>query len=525
MFKYIKFALIIAFGLYSPVQAQKQVERFFNNTEGLVDRYSQLAVSQNSASAINNIMFDDRGQLSKRDGYTKNNAAALAGAAVTGIGYQTSGSNSYYTVVSGSQIYRTGYSLGGTYTNITGTVTLTNANTNIIQFTTFNGQSIGCSESDPPFKVGISGNAFKLVNVSTIAKTCAGFGNYLVLGNTQEGTTALPSRIRWSDINNPDSWPANNYIDVEPDDGDGITTVIAYQASLYIFKKRSIHQLIITGLDGADAFIIRPVARGIGAYAKNSVKVIDNVGIVFLGQNGIYLYDGSILELISDQIQRQVDTFTRTRYQYCVGEVYRTRNQYWLAYTPSTTNTQLVVYDYILKAWTVYSGMEVNAIGAGEDSTGKAVILTGSNAGNVHRQDVAGENDNPDGVETAISASYTTQDLHFGTPELDKSFRYLYALSVLNSSTTITIQTAYNLATDFVDSYSFSLAEAAGGAIWDNAIWDTATWPTIESQIFRRTLDRTGRTIRIKFSNAGMDQIMDVLGWAVIYEFTDWKEQ
>jgi hypothetical protein len=521
MFKHIISALFLSALAYQPVFAQKQAERFFDNTVGLVDRYSKIASPQNSASDINNIMFDDRGQLSKRQGYTKNNTAALSGGVITGIGY-SGGSSGFFAVVAGSQIFRTGNTLAGSYTNVTSTVTITNASTNLVSFTNFNGELIGCNESDPPFRVGTSGNAFKLIAVSTVAKTCAGFSNYLVVGNTTEGTTASPNRIRWSDVNNPNSWPANNYIDVEPDDSDGVIALVPFQASLYVFKKRSIHQIIITGLTGAEAFITRPVARGVGAYAKESVEVIPNVGIMFLGQNGIYLYDGSTLDLVSDNVQRTIDGISRTRYAYSVGAVYRQRNQYWLAYTTSTTNQSVLVYDYIQKAWTVYTGINANALAAGETSTGADVLLTGSNAGNVHRQDVEGANDNPDGSETAISAHYVTQDLHFNSPEIEKTFRYLYVFTVVDSSTTITVQAAKDFESSYVESYTFQLEEE--GAVWDTAIWDTDAFPASANRIFRKTLDRTGKALRLKFSNMSQDQVMGVLGWTIVYELQDWKE-
>lgn len=525
MFKHILLALIISLSIYTPaIAGDKQVERFFENNVGLVDRYSKIAAPKNSASDIQNIMFDDRGQLSKRNGYTKNNAAFLgitSTGAVVGMGYQ-GGSSGYFAVVVGSQVFRTGNTFSGTYTNVTSTISLTNSSNNLVTFTQYNSLLVGCNESDPPFKVASSGNAFKLIGVSTVAKTCAGFGNYLVLGNTKEGTTDYPNRIRWSDINNPDSWPANNYIDVEPEDADGIIAVVQYQASLYIFKKRSIHQLIITGLDGAEAFVVRPIARGIGAYAKNSVKVLDTSGIIFLGQNGIYTFDGSSIELISDNIQRTVDDLARNRYAYSVGAIYRPKNQYWLAVSTATLNQKVLIYDYVQNSWSIYTGINASAIASAEDSNGNQILLTGSNTGNVHKQDVESENDNPDGVETAINAFYTTQDLYFGAPELDKTFRYLYVFTIVNTTTTVTVQSAYNFESGYVDSFSFQLEEE--GELWDTAVWNSATWPQSANRVFRVRLDRTGRAMRLKFSNNTTDQLLGILGWTIVYELQDWKE-
>ncbi len=523
MFKQLLKVTLLGFFGHSLASAQLQPARFIDNNGGLVDRYSTLAAPQNTASEIQNVMLDDRGQLSKRTAQDTigSTTTAISTMAVTGIGYH-GGSNGFYTIVTGTSIWRTGNTLNGNYTSVIGTATLTGISTNLVQFTDFQDYAIGCSLSDPPFKLKASGNAAKLIAVSTVAKTCAGFGNYLVLGNTTEGTTAFPSRVRWSDLNDPDIWPANNYIDVEPDDADGVISLIQFQGSVYIFKRRSVHQLIITGLAGAEAFITRPVARGLGAVSRMSVQVIDNVGIMFQGQNGIYLYDGSNITLVSDNIQRTFDGIASTRLVHTVGAVYRTRNQYWLAYSTSSTNTQVAVYDYIQNAWTVYAGIEANTIGSGEDSNGQPVLLTGSTAGFIHSQDTELNQDEKNGVSTPIESFYVTQDLHLDSPEVEKSFKYVYVFTITDSVTTVTVQAAYNLDPEYTDTYSIALEQS--GVLWDSALWDTAIWPASVQRIFRKDLNRNGRTIRLRFSNTAENQKLGVLGWTIVYDAEDYKE-
>jgi hypothetical protein len=319
MFKRLLVALFLA---SSPVVAALQSERFFDNTGGLVDRYSPILIPAKAATDLQNINFDQRGQLLKRRGYDLNNTTVLVVAStVTGGGYhQSTTGTSFLVVVVGTNIFTTGNTYGGTYTNVTGTATLTSSIDNLAQVTSFNDWAVICNELDAPVQVNAS-VAYRIPNVSTGAKTCESFNNYLILGNVSEGGTTFGSRIRWSDIASLNTWPANNYIDIEPNDGDAIVSIKRYQQNVYIFKKRSIYELIQTGGSGAEAFIVRPVARGIGAWAKNSVKAIENRGILFLGQNGVYMFDGSNFDFISDPIQRKVDAFNRSRFQYAVESV------------------------------------------------------------------------------------------------------------------------------------------------------------------------------------------------------------
>jgi hypothetical protein len=502
--------------------AQLQSERYFDNTGGLVDRYSPIIVPSKSASAIQNIQFDTRGQLLKRGGYTLNNTTDLTRSTVTGGGYlQSTTGTSFLAVIVGTNVYTTGNTFGGTYTNVIGTITLTNAGTNLAQYTSFRDFGVFCNESDRPIRVK-SSTAFALMEASTGAKTCESFFNYLLLGNTSEGGTTYGSRLRWSDLGDLQSWPANNYIDIEPDDGDSIVAVKRYQSNLYVFKKHSIHEVIITGSSGAEAFIVRPVARGIGAWAKNSVKAIEDRGLVFLAADGVYLFDGNSFDFISDQIQREINGLNRSRFQYSVGEVYPGKHQYWLAtsYGTESANKTILVWDYIQQAWTVYSGITANALMQTEDSNGNVLLFSGDNNGNVYKQDV-GTSDNPGGTSTAISSYYATPELTLGSPDIDKTFKYLYVYTNITSTTSITVDRAYDFSDSYQDSSSLSVGES--GSVWNTGVWNTDIWPGQSTQVKRIELNRShAKSIRLRFSDNSSTNL-GVLGWSVVYSLEDFR--
>lgn len=521
MLKRIILALFLSVLTYQ-VHAANQSDRFFDNTGGLVDRYSPILIPIKAASDIQNIHLDQRGQLLKRYGYDNNNTTDLTQSTVTGGGYhQSTTGTSFMAVVVGTNVYTTGNTFGGSYTVVTGTAVLTAGITNLAQMTSFNDWGVICNESDPPIQIQAS-IAYRIPNISTGAKTCESYNNYLLIGNLSEGGITYGSRLRWSDIGVLNTWPANNYIDIEPSDGDSIVAIKRYQQSVYVFKKHSIYEVIQTGGAGAEAFIVRPIARGIGAWAKNSVKAIENRGLVFLGQNGVYLFDGSNFDFISDPIQRKFDGLNRSRYTQAVAEVYPVKNQYWIAVTDGvdTQNKTIFVWDYIQQAWTLYSGINANALIKAEDNNGNVVLFSGDYNGDIYKQDT-GVVDEPGGTSTAISAFYATPNLYFGAPEINKSFKYLYIFSKATTSSTVTVDMAY----DFKDTYSDSRSIDIGvtGAVWGTAVWGTDLWPGTSVKVDRVEINRSAKAIRFKFTD-NSDTQLGLLGWSIVYSMDDYKD-
>lgn len=516
--------------LVAPAHAALQSERFFDNTGGLLDRISPLLVPSKNSSALSNITLDNRGALAKRNGYITLNTAGALGDGVNGR-YVTGGvyhdaavGTDYFTVIAGTNIYRVSNTFNTTYTTVTGTVTITASAANLAQATNINDKAVFCNELDRPFYVGTTGNALALETVTfSSATTCTANGSYLIVANTVEASVAFPTRVRWSDIANQNSFPANNYVDIEPSDGDKIIALVNFEDKVYVFKKHTIYQLLITGEDGANAFIYRPLTRGIGAWAKNSVKVIPNVGVVFLAQNTIYTINGSGLEPIGDQIQTTLSGMNRLKWKDAVGEVYPKRFQYWLAMSVDSNPARVVlVYDYIQKAWTTYNfNSDVTMLAQAEDSTGDTILLSGDSLGYHYKHDI-GTADFPHNTKTAISSYYASSDLNFSSPDIDKNFKYLYLYSNTLTSTTVTVETAI----DFTSLYDAPINIDLGniGAVYDTGVYDVSTYVIPQASITRIELNLKGKTIKLKFSNSTMDSALGIVGWAIVYRTENFNE-
>lgn len=526
------FSVFLAVNVYGASNLQSK--RYFINNGGLLDRNSPLAVPDQFASSINNATLDTRGQLLKRNGQSLVNSSTgiLTTSAVTGGGYHASATGiNFFGVVVGTNVYREANTFAGSFTNVTSTVTITAGASNLVQVTDLNDKLIFCNESDKPFYLDSTNNAVQISTpLFTAAKTCATYGAYLIIGNTTETSVNYGSRIRWSDINTPNSFPALNYIDVEPDDGDRIVSVISFDDSVYIFKKRSVYRMVITGLDGPDAFIIRPVLRNVGAWAKNSVRVVPGQGIFFLAQNTLYQLsnsqaaslNGGGLEPIGDPIQRTFDSINRAQWGNAVAAVYPKKYQYWIsvATNSATSNNTVLVYDYIQKAWTIYSNINANALAQAEDSNGNNLLISGDYAGNQYKQDTTNTTDNVNGVTTAIPFAYTTPDLVLDSPEFTKNFKYLYLFFNVVESTT-TVEAAFDYSSSYEYSTNISLGQI--GALYDTAIYNTDVFPSVNYKVARIEINRSAKAIKLRFSESSANSY-GVIGWALVYSLEDWKQ-
>jgi len=509
-------------------------ERRFNFVGGMEDHTSPFLTDE--AKSIVNFSLSQRGQLTKRTGYAFN--AALSSSPVTGGGYHLAQTGtSFLAVVSGTGVYKTSNVFGGSFTDVTNGITLTNSASNLVQSDSLNDYRVFCNETDAPFKISASASAAALTGAPTGAKTCASFFNYLFFGNTTESGTSYPSRLRWSDVNTVDSWPTNNYIDLGYNDGDSIVDIAVAWRYLLIFKKRSIYAASITGLSGANAFIARPIARGIGCWAKNSVQVIRDHGVFWQGADGIYQMTGfdyfgnPQIHRISEPIWNEFLKINKTQFAQSTSAKSGKYTQYWLAIATGslTTNSEILVYDYHLgdtnqhKAWTTYAGINANALIQVEDNNNQNWIFSGDTTGGVYKHDV-GNSDNPSNKSTAITASYTSQDIVLGSPDLDKQLKWIYTfLGTDISTTTVTMNVAYDYSPAYAD--TFTLNAGANGALWKVAIWGTDYWGGASTKWARNEINRSGiKAFRVQYVNSSNATNVSLLGYVPIYKPEAWSE-
>ena len=135
------------------------------------------------------------------------------------------------------------------------------------------------------------------------AKIVIPFYNHLFLLHTIEGGTRQPLRVRWCDTNDYEEWDDATtnagYYDLDMTI-DWITGGVLLGDRLFIFKERSIWEIIYVNTQ-TTLFDYKLVIDGVGSYAPNSIVSLGD-SLLFFGTDNVYIFDGSRLESIGDNI-------------------------------------------------------------------------------------------------------------------------------------------------------------------------------------------------------------------------------
>lgn len=133
------------------------------------------------------------------------------------------------------------------------------------------------------------------------------YKGFLFVANTEEGGTAYPQRLRWSQWQNHTLWHNNSdgsgmagYVDCSDTRG-GIQAIRPLGDYLYVYKEDSIIVLSYSG--GDTTFSKDTVTTEAGLYAPQAIVELPH-NHIFVGENNIYSFDGSSLSAIGEPIKK-----------------------------------------------------------------------------------------------------------------------------------------------------------------------------------------------------------------------------
>lgn len=382
------------------------------------------------------------GDLVKMPGSKVINSSAISGTpAIHGLAdWQTDAGQRYLVVTAGTKMFQTA-DLGATLTDITGAVTITTGANNQSTFASLNNIVVRCGGTTPdaPIKWSGTGNAAALGGSPPSGSICTTANNFMFIS----GVAALPSRIYWSNVIDPSTWGASNYVDLRASDGDKVTALVEMNQNLVIFKRRTMGVLWTNTISVSGAVTLGPlnqVPSAIGVPGPLCVDKLPDGRLIFLGTNAhVYVWDGAMQEDISDppppqsNIQPTLDALVPSRLGNAVVRVYPTRSQVWFSVSTgsSTTNNQILVYDYQLAIWlppvtTRYANVIVASIDTRATPSHPVVLITGNYGGNIYEHDTGLLN--PEDTGTNIDG-YATTSIVLGPDKIDfvpKSIRVAY---------------------------------------------------------------------------------------------------
>jgi hypothetical protein len=204
------------------------------------------------------------------------------------------------------------------------------------------------------------------------AQVCATFKSCLFL----DGGRSNPTRIFFSKPLQPDTFGAFDYFDVGTRQGGSITALFSYYNVLLVFRERAID--IITG-DSVSGFTITPFIDSVGTRSPSTITVIPNVGVIFLGDDGVYLISGNFQALkldinkVSGPIDEIFERMNRAQLPRCVA-AWHPEWKEWQCYISVGGDPRLslgIVY-HERGTWSTRQGFNVSAITI--DGSNNAII-------------------------------------------------------------------------------------------------------------------------------------------------------
>ncbi|MGE4446618.1 MAG: hypothetical protein AB7C92_08270, partial [Synergistaceae bacterium] len=228
---------------------------------------------------------------------------------------------------------------------------------------------------------------------------------------------ASGSRLYFSEILNFEEWPALNFIDISPNDGDVITGLLTYGDYLIITKGHSLWML--TG-DGFETFAVRRIHADRGAYAPRSLITVNDL-VSFVSDDGIYFTDFTQAVLISERIKPFWQTLNARRFNQAASWFYDHKLYVALPSANSMINDVVIVYDVLRQTFVgIYKGWKASCWAAFREG-GRVYSYYGHSDKTMVTQIATGYSDN----DKPYVMVWRSKEFDFNTPEIYKRFNLM----------------------------------------------------------------------------------------------------
>lgn len=227
------------------------------------------------------------------------------------------------------------------------------------------------------------------------------------------GNAANPSRLYFSALGDPETWPALNFIDVGKGDGDQITGLAVLLDRLVITKNNSVW--LLEG-DASSNFVLRRITDIAGCVDQHSIVTVrDTLGM--LARDGFYFFDGVKMVLASEKILGTFEALNKSQFG-LVSAIYDPQRRKVFCSVPSTGmlfNDTVLVFDELRTAWTIYRGIKAACWMIWRQFNTDHLLFGDATVGQMHDAET-GYSDNG----AAISMYFVTKALELGGSELEK---------------------------------------------------------------------------------------------------------
>lgn len=294
---------------------------------------------------------------------------------------------------------------------------------------------------------------------STILNRSTYIGNIYDVTNSQ----AYGDRIMKTPQGKYDTFSTNFFIDVVPGDGDSIIKLESFGDRLFVFKERALY---IVNVSQGDEFI-EGEYQGMG-IDKRRHAVKSEFGIIWINQNGVFHFDGSKINNLSDAlIKSDWEAFFSTdasigydlKSKHLIidcdidnGTTDFTFNAFGLS-SGDSNHGHALVYDFKIKAWTFLNGY----FATGENRS-NMVISSKDQKLMWYQQSETEAVKTYNDTSAAQTIDIHTKDFDFGNPAVRKKIYKVY-VSYKGDASAVTCTYAINGDTDTVANFYKSGAD------------------------------------------------------------------
>lgn len=299
-------------------------------------------------------------------------------------------------------------------------------------------------------KISLSGSSADLGGSPPIAKFVRSFGPYLVLAYITDGGNTYYNRVQWCDTGEPEIWNSGNAGSTNLlEDPDDITGMGIFGNFLTVHKTSSISlgQLVTT----SDVIRFDRKPTGVGCVAEATIDNIPSGEQIFLGTDGLHLFNGVTAPLIDAPIQEELrETINPATVKRASGLFIPELDEYWVSVPIGSDTEPSTIYKYNWRTQQVYRDYRNNltsmslylntdaetwgdALGtwasqtkrwdSSSSSTLNKVFIHGDSNGQIYSREPGYAYDG----NNAIESTWETKDFvstDFGIPDIDVIMRW-----------------------------------------------------------------------------------------------------
>jgi len=518
---------------------------------GLNLRADQFNLAPNESPDLLNVIVDPRGGIKQRDGVDRWNLTPLS-ADVKGMWayHLTTGTTTLSTANAVVVNYDTkvAYSQGetidsGNFTDITG-MTARTAGSKVYGIT-MNDVMYAVSYDKPSFKWP-GGGAGTATDLGTTFDGTTGnmpqgryiemWNNFAWVAHTYESGTAHRSRLRWSKQNDPESWEASDYVDIDVGEhGDYITGLAAYGDRLVVFKSNSTYAVF--GFD-SDSFQVVLQSASVGMTPNSTPAVSPNGVFFWSAEEGVYLYNGQQFVYLFSKLfpgitQNQITFESQPELAWGDNRLYVS-----VDWTESATTTRRTfIYDPTLGeagAW-VLTDIDAGPLLSFRPPNKRAQVLGGCVANTGSVIDLDDDSDRmtdryTGSTETHITSYFVTPWLVGSDPITKKRWGKPRFITLADETMTMSIQVYKDYdRSEVAKTIPITVTGRASSSKWDTAKWNDsdpdsayyAAWDTVTASltadVIRLPTLGTAQSISMKVNGPTTNKHWEINAMAFTY--------